>query len=83
MTEFLVAAVALLFLMIPLGAFAARATLMEAVVAYEAFSALVVMVFILLPEGFNRPSEFEFPVIFSVLLIGSGLVFVRSLEHWL
>lgn len=83
MTEFIVAAAALLLLIIPLGVFASRASLMEAVVAYEAVSAIVVMVFILLPEGFNRPSEFEFAVLFSVLLLGSGLVFIRSLERWL
>ena len=56
---------------------------MDAVVAYEAISAIVVMVLILLAEGFRRPGEFELPVLLAVLLFGSGLVFVRFLERWL
>lgn len=56
---------------------------MEAVVAYEAVSSVVLMVLVLLPEGFQRSSLFEFPVLMAVLLLGSGLVFVHALERWL
>ena len=41
------------------------------------------LVFALLAEGFKRPSLFEFPVLLAVLMLGSGLVFVRALERWL
>ena len=41
------------------------------------------LVFALLAEGFGRSSLFEFPVLLAVLLYGSGLVFVRTLERWL
>ena len=34
-------------------------------------------------QGFRRPAEFELPVLLAVLLLGSGLVFVRALERWL
>jgi multisubunit Na+/H+ antiporter MnhF subunit len=62
---------------------ASRGTLMDAVVAYEALSAIVIMVLILLAEGFKRPGEFELPVVLAVLMLGSGLVFARFLERWL
>jgi multicomponent Na+:H+ antiporter subunit F len=60
-----------------------RAQLMSAVVAYEAISSIIVMVLVLLAEGFGRAGEFELPVLLAVLLFGSGLVFVRFLERWL
>jgi len=80
---FIIAAIAMLAGVIPCGIVACRGTLMDAVVAYEALSAIVIMVLALLAEGFKRPGEFEFPVILAVLMFGSGLVFVRFLERWL
>jgi hypothetical protein len=56
---------------------------MEAVVAYEAIGSISVLTLILLAEGFRRTGEFELPVLLAVLLLGSGLVFVRFLERWL
>lgn len=60
-----------------------RGQLMSAVVAYEAISSIIVMVLVLLAEGFRRSGAFELPVLLAVLLFGSGLVFVRFLERWL
>jgi multisubunit Na+/H+ antiporter MnhF subunit len=80
---FVVAAIAMLVAMIPCGVVLCRGTVMDAVVAYEAISAIAVMVLVLLTEGLRRPSEFELPVLLAVLLFGSGLVFVRMLERWL
>jgi multisubunit Na+/H+ antiporter MnhF subunit len=80
---FVVAAIAMLVGLIPCGIVLLRGTIMDAVVAYEAISAIAVMVLILLAEGFRRPGEFELPVLLAVLLFGSGLVFVRLLERWL
>jgi multisubunit Na+/H+ antiporter MnhF subunit len=80
---FVVAAIAMLLGMIPCGIVLCRGTVMDAVVAYEAISAIAVMVLVLLAEGFGRPGEFELPVLLAVLLFGSGLVFVRLLERWL
>jgi multicomponent Na+:H+ antiporter subunit F len=56
---------------------------MAGVVAYEAISSIVIMVLVLLSEGFSRSGEFELPVVLAVLLFGSGLVFVRFMERWL
>jgi multicomponent Na+:H+ antiporter subunit F len=80
---FVIAAIAMLAAVIPCGVVMCRGQLMAAVVAYEAISSIVVMVLVLLSEGFDRSGEFELPVLLAVLLFGSGLVFVRFLERWL
>jgi multicomponent Na+:H+ antiporter subunit F len=80
---FVVAAIAMLLGIIPCGVVVLRGQLMAAVVAYEAISSIIVMVLLLLAEGFSRSGEFELPVLLAVLLFGSGLVFVRFLERWL
>ena len=83
MISFVVAAIAMLAGVIPCGIVLYRGTLMEAVVAYEAISAIILIALALLAQAFQRPSEFEFPVILAVLMLGSGLVYVRALERWL
>jgi len=80
---FIVAAVVMLAGVAPSGIVMCRGTVMEAVVAYEVVSSIAVMVLILLAQGFGRPAEFELPVLLAALLLGSGLVFVRTLERWL
>jgi multisubunit Na+/H+ antiporter MnhF subunit len=81
--SFVVAAIAMIIGVIPCGIVIWRGTIMDAVVAYQAISSIIVMVLILLPEGFRRPGEFEFPILMGVLMLGSGLVYVRFLERWL
>ena len=83
MNSFVIAAMVILAGVIPCGIVVVRGKTMDAVVAYEAISSIVVMVLVLLAEGFRRPGEFELPVLLAVLLFGSGLVFVRFLERWL
>jgi multisubunit Na+/H+ antiporter MnhF subunit len=80
---FIIAAIAMLVAVLPCGIVVYRGSLMAAVVAYEAISSIIVMVLILLAEGFGRSGEFELPVLLAVLLFGGGLVFVRFLERWL
>jgi multisubunit Na+/H+ antiporter MnhF subunit len=80
---FVIAAIAMLIGVIPCAIVVWRGTLMEAVVGYEAISSIVVMVLLLLAEGFNRFGELELPIVLAVLLFGSGLVFVHALERWL
>ena len=48
-----------------------------------AIGMLVLLILILLPEGFRRGSEFELPLLLALLLLGSGLVFARFFERWL
>ena len=83
MNSFVVAAIAMLAAVVPCGIVVVRGTIMDAVVAYEAICSVVLMVLVLLAEGFRRPGEFELPVLLALLLFGSGLVFVRFLERWL
>lgn len=83
MSGFIAAAVAMLICVIPCGIVCWRGSLMEAVVGYEVITSIVIMMLVLLAQGFGRSGEFELPVVLSVLLIGSALVFVRSFERWL
>jgi multisubunit Na+/H+ antiporter MnhF subunit len=80
---FVIAAIAMLAAVIPCGIVMVRGKIMEAVVAYEAISSIVIVVLVLLAEGFRRSGEFELPVLLAMLILGSGLVFVRFLERWL
>ncbi|HEY4701172.1 MAG TPA: monovalent cation/H+ antiporter complex subunit F [Streptosporangiaceae bacterium] len=83
MTGFVVAAIVMLAAVVPCGIVVCRGKIMEAVVAYEVISSIAIMVLILLAQGFQRPALFELPVLLAILLLGSGLVFVRVLERWL
>jgi multicomponent Na+:H+ antiporter subunit F len=82
-TAFVIAAAAMAVALVPCLVVLARGDAMAAVVAYEAISSVTIMVLILLAEGFRRTGEFELPVLVAVLLLGSGLVFVRFLERGL
>jgi len=80
--SFVIAAIAMLVALVPLGVVLCRAELMSAVVAYEAIGSVAVLVLMLLAEGFRRSGEFELAVLLAVMLLGGGLVFVRFLERW-
>jgi multisubunit Na+/H+ antiporter MnhF subunit len=80
---FVAAAVVMLIALIPAGIVLYRGELVAAVVAYEFITSVIVMVLALLAQGFRRPSLFELPVLLALLMLGSGLVFVRALERWL
>jgi multicomponent Na+:H+ antiporter subunit F len=82
-SAFVVAAIAMLVAVVPCGIVVLRGNIMEAVVAYEAISSIVIIVLVLLAQGLRRSGEFELPVLLAVLILGSGLVFVRFLERWL
>lgn len=84
MNAFVAAAVGMLVVgTIPCGIVCWRGQLIEAVVAYQLVSVVVVMVLVMLSQGFGRSGEFELPVLLALLLPGSALVFVRALERWL
>jgi multisubunit Na+/H+ antiporter MnhF subunit len=80
---FVAAAIAMLIAIIPAGIVLCRGELAASVVAYEFITAVIVMVLALLANGFQRGSEFEFPVLLAVLMYGSGLVYIRAIERWL
>jgi multicomponent Na+:H+ antiporter subunit F len=80
---FVIAAIAMLVAVIPCGIVMVRGKIMEAVVAYEAIGSVMIMVLVLLAQGFRRSGEFELPVLLAMLILAGGLVFVRFLERWL
>jgi multisubunit Na+/H+ antiporter MnhF subunit len=80
---FVAAAIAMLIAIIPAGIVLCRGELAASVVAYEFITSVVVMVLALLAQGFKRPSLFELPILLAVLMLGSGLVYVRAMERWL
>jgi multisubunit Na+/H+ antiporter MnhF subunit len=80
---FTAAAIAMLICLIPAGIVIARDDLPAAVVAYQFITAVVVMVLALLAQALQRSSLFELPVLLALLMFGSGLVFVRTMERWL
>ena len=83
MSAFVIAAIAMLVAVIPCGIVMVRGKVMEAVVAYEAIGSVIIIVLVLLAEGFDRSGEFELPVLLAMLILGGGLIFVRFLERWL
>ena len=83
MSSFVIAAAAMAGALLPCLVVLVRGDVMAAVVAYEVISSVTIIVLILLAEGFRRSGEFELPVLVAVLLLGSGLVFVRFLERGL
>ncbi len=83
MNVFVLAGIGMLLAAIPCLIVIWRGQTMEAVVAYEAVGSITVMVLILLAEGFRRTGEFELAELLAVLILGSGLVFVRFLERGL
>jgi multisubunit Na+/H+ antiporter MnhF subunit len=80
---FIAAAIAMLVAMVPAGIVLCRGEVAESVVSYEFITSVMVMVLALLAAGFQRSSEFEFPVLLALLLYGGSLVFVRAVERWL
>ena len=83
MSSFVIAAAAMTAALLPCLVVLVRGDVMAAVVAYEVISSVAIIVLVLLAEGFRRSGEFELPVLVAVLLLGSGLVFVRFLERGL
>ncbi len=83
MNAFVAAAAAMLLGLFPCLIVMVREEVMAAVVAYELASSIVVLVLICLAQGFGRSGEFELAVLLAILMFGSGLVFVRSMERWL
>jgi multisubunit Na+/H+ antiporter MnhF subunit len=80
---FVAAAIAMLIAIVPAGIVLCRGELAASVVAYEFITSVVVIVLALLAQGFSRPSLFELPILLAVLMLGSGLVYVRAMERWL
>jgi multicomponent Na+:H+ antiporter subunit F len=79
----LVAAVALLLELVPIGAVIVRRPPIEGLVALELASVLNTLVLMLLAEGFNRPGFMDLALVLALLSLAGGLVFARMYERWI
>jgi len=52
-------------------------------VGLESASMLMVLILLLLAEGYQRSFLFDLALMLALLSFGGGLVFVRFLERWL
>ncbi len=83
MSSWLIAAAVLLVALVPCGVVCARASLLEGLVALELTGTITAVAFVLLAQGFNRPSFGELAIVLVVLSFVGALAFVRYLERWL
>jgi multisubunit Na+/H+ antiporter MnhF subunit len=81
MNQWLWAATALFALEAPLLVFAAFASRLDALVAFETGSALGSLALIALAEGFHRTAYSTLAVVAAVLSFSSGMVFVRFFDR--
>ncbi len=77
MNVFLWTATALVVLELPLLVFASVSSRIDALVAFQASSAIFTLALIALAQGFHRPSYTILAVVASVLTFSGGMVFVR------
>ena len=83
MNGWLIAAFALILGLIPCGIVCFRQDAARRLVGLEAGSALLVLIMLLLAEGYHRSFLFDLAVMLALLSFGGGMVFVRFLERWL
>lgn len=82
MNVWLVAATILLTGTIPCALVVLRAPEVDALVGLELCGTVVVLVLVLLAEGFERPSYFVLPLVLAALSFAGALVFARYLAAW-
>ena len=83
MTEWLVAAVALLAGLVPCGWLCLRGDAVDRLVGLELAGIIDTLVLVLLAEAFGRQIYFDLALALALLAFASGLVFARFLERWI
>ena len=83
MNGFLAAGIALLACTAPCLFVAWRGKVMDTVIALELVVDIVVLVLVVLAQGFGRSGEMAIPLVLAALSLGGALVFIRILERWL
>jgi multisubunit Na+/H+ antiporter MnhF subunit len=79
----LVAATVLLCGLAPCGFVALRGSRLDGLVALELAGSLVVLVLLLLAQGFQRSVYFSLALVLAAASLVGGLAFARMLERWL
>ncbi len=83
MNAWLIAATVVLFALIPCGIVCFRGKPTDRLIGLETASTLIVIILVLLAEGFHRIPFFDLPLTLALLGFGGSLVFARFLERWL
>jgi multicomponent Na+:H+ antiporter subunit F len=83
MTEWHLAAVALLACLPPCGWLCLRGDAINRLVGLELAGTIDTLVLVVLAEAFQRQLYFDLALALALLTFASGLVFARFLERWL
>jgi multicomponent Na+:H+ antiporter subunit F len=83
MNEWLLAAFVLMFGLIPCGIVSFTRDAVNRLVGLQGAVALLVIIMMLLAEGYQRAFLFDLSLMLALLSFGGGMVFVRFLERWL
>jgi multicomponent Na+:H+ antiporter subunit F len=83
MNAWLLAAIGLVFALIPCGIVCFKGTAMDRMVGLEMAGILECLILLLLAQGFKNPNFYDLGLTMALLTFGGGLVFVRFLERWL
>jgi multicomponent Na+:H+ antiporter subunit F len=83
MNVWLTAAFVLMLGLIPCGIVSFTRDAMNRLVGLQGAAALIVIIMMLLAEGYHRAFLFDLALMLALLSFGGGMVFVRFLERWL
>lgn len=83
MNAWLWAAFALMLALVPSLIVTFRGEIGDRLAGLEFANCIVVLVMVLLVQGFDRPSFYDLPLTLTLLSFGSGLVFARFVQRWL
>lgn len=79
----LVAAIALLFGLVPCGVVIVKGELADGLAAFQVASVITIMATLLLAVGFHQSTVADIPMALAVLSFPSGILFAHFLERWL
>jgi len=83
MNGWLIAAFVLMLGLIPCGIVCFTRDAADRLVGLEDATVLIILIMLLLAEGYHRSFLFDLALMLALLSFGGGMVFVRFLERWL
>jgi multicomponent Na+:H+ antiporter subunit F len=83
MNHWLIAAFIVMLGLIPCGVVCFTKDAANRLIGLEGATVVVVIVMLLLAEGYHRSFLFDLALMLALLSFGGGMVFVRFLERWL
>lgn len=83
MNAWILAATVTTCCLIPCGIVCMRGAPEDRLIGLEGAGNVVVIILLLLTEGFHRPPFMDLPLALALLAFGGGLVFARFLERWM